>query len=92
MLNKTLILFYRAKSTELLLSPPVSYDSDSDLDAENEFYDLEVDVKDDDFYYVSWKDPIYDYQGWCSVASIFAYIPLRKTCLKFWKIQFSYQF
>ena len=48
-----------------MLSPSVSYESDSDVDAEtdNDFYDVEVDVKDDDFYYVSWKDPIYDYKG-----------------------------
>ena len=49
----------------MLLSPPVSYEADTDLESESEsdFYDFEVDVKDDDFYYVSWKDPIYDYQG-----------------------------
>ena len=49
------------------MSPSVSYESDGDADVdpetENDFYDFEVDVKDDDFYYVSWKDPIYDYKG-----------------------------
>lgn len=47
-----------AKSTELLHSPPVY---ESDVDVEHDFYDYEVnDNDDDDFYYVSWEDPIYD--------------------------------
>ena len=58
----------------MLLSPPVSYEADTDLESESEsdFYDFEVDVKDDDFYYVSWKDPIYDYQGIVSPGEVTA--------------------
>jgi len=47
-----------AKSTELLHSPPV-YESDIDT-LDQEFYDYALPVQDDDFYYVSWEDPIYD--------------------------------
>jgi len=47
-----------AKSTELLHSPPVF---ESDLDTvDHDFYDYAVHAPDDDFYYVSWEDPIYD--------------------------------
>ena len=54
-------LFSSAKSTELLHSPPVY--EDPDLDAvDHDFYDYAgvSSVPDDDFYYVSWEDPIYD--------------------------------
>jgi len=49
-----------AKSTELLHSPPV-YESDIDT-RDHDFYDYaeHPGVQDDDFYYVSWEDPIYD--------------------------------
>ncbi len=46
----------RAKSTELLHSPPVY---EADLDVGHDFYDYEI-QDEDDFYYVSWEDPIYD--------------------------------
>ena len=46
-------------------------DVDVDQESENDFYDFEVDVKDDDYYYVSWKDPIYDYKGeFCNLAGV----------------------
>jgi len=45
-INVILIIFcyFRAKSTELLLSPPVAYESDADLETEtdSDFYDFEV--------------------------------------------------
>ena len=60
--QKKLIIFHTifcsAKSTELLHSPPV-YESDIDT-LDQEFYDYALPVQDDDFYYVSWEDPIYD--------------------------------
>ena len=61
--KKTNHFFYisSAKSTELLHSPPVY--EDPDLDAvDHDFYDYAgvSSVPDDDFYYVSWEDPIYD--------------------------------
>eukprot|EP00093_Oithona_nana_P007656 07656.XXX_165687_149673_1 [CDS] Oithona nana genome sequencing. len=51
---------FDAKSTELLHSPPV-YESDIDT-VDQDFYDYAVAaaVPDDDFYYVSWDNPIYD--------------------------------
>ena len=55
------IFISSAKSTELLHSPPVY--EDPDLDAvDHDFYDYAgvSSVPDDDFYYVSWEDPIYD--------------------------------
>ena len=59
--NHNIFLFSSAKSTELLHSPPVY--EDPDLDAvDHDFYDYAgvSSVPDDDFYYVSWEDPIYD--------------------------------
>ena len=55
-----LFSLYSAKSTELLHSPPV-YESDIDT-RDHDFYDYaeHPGVQDDDFYYVSWEDPIYD--------------------------------
>ena len=56
-----LYLVCSAKSTELLHSPPV-YESDIDT-LDHDFYDYalpDAAVSDDDFYYVSWEDPIYD--------------------------------
>ena len=42
----------------MLHSPPVF---ESDLDTvDHDFYDYAVHAPDDDFYYVSWEDPIYD--------------------------------
>ena len=50
---------YSAKSTELLHSPPV-FESDLDTVDHDYSYDYAVPVPDDDFYYVSWDDAIYD--------------------------------
>ena len=58
--HRASLIFCSAKSTELLHSPPV-YESDIDT-RDHDFYDYAVPpgVQDDDFYYVSWEDPIYD--------------------------------
>ena len=82
---------FSAKSTELLHSPPV-YESDIDAPVDHDFYDYAVPVQDDDFYYVSWEDPIYDvlydYTGnvpkvtrFQSVSSCF--------CSRYWAFGFS---
>ena len=69
--HRASFIFCSAKSTKLLHSPPV-YESDIDT-RDHDFYDYAVPpgVQDDDFYYVSWEDPIYDvfqeydYSGMC---------------------------
>ena len=63
----------------MLHSPPVY--EDPDLDAvDHDFYDYAgvSSVPDDDFYYVSWEDPIYDnfydYSGKWTTTFVLVYL------------------